>query len=193
MSNFAGDDRTERVKPYPLRNHVWPSFLELSFANFEAALVPYVRSFAHILVSSTVFFASSHSSTYISCCKRRRRLERRRTPSMLSFWDHSWCVQSVPAVPQLGGVAANHSSLSDPLNCLATHLLRYLVPLSMSTPSCFQGRLACPLPALSNRHFIEHVHFVVILHLKLPGFLDLLRVQRLSSVIVPCLIEQIIV
>ena len=25
-------------------------------------------------------------------------------------------------------------------------------------PSCFQGRFACPLPALSNRHFIEHVH-----------------------------------
>ena len=47
--------------------------------------------------------------------------------------------------------------------------------------------------ALSNRHFIEHVHLVVILHLKLPGFLDLLRVQRLSSVIIPCLIEQLIV
>ena len=30
--------------------------------------------------------------------ERRRRLERRRTPSMLSFLDHSWCVQSVPAV-----------------------------------------------------------------------------------------------
>ena len=37
------------------------------------------------------------------------------------------------------------------------------------------------------------MHLVVILHLKLPGFLDLLRVQRLSSVIIPCLIEQLIV
>ena len=49
------------------------------------------------------------------------------------------------------------------------------------------------LPVLSNRHFIEHVHFVVILHLKLSGFLDLLRVQRLSSVMIPCLIEQLII
>ena len=57
-------------------------------------------------------------------------------------------------------------------------------------PSCFQVRLACPFPALSNRHFLELVHLVVLLHLKLTGFLDL-RVQRLSSVIVPCLIEQV--
>ena len=28
---------------------------------------------------------------------------RRRTPSMLSFWDRSWCVKSVLAVPQLAG------------------------------------------------------------------------------------------
>ena len=39
----------------------------------------------------------------------------------------------------IGGVAANHSSLSDPLNCLATHLLRYLVPFSMSTHLAFRG------------------------------------------------------
>ena len=60
-------------------------------------------------------------------------------------------------------------------------------------PSGFQVRLACPLPALGNRQFIEHVHLVVILHLKLPGFFDLLRVQRFSSVIIACLIEQLIV
>ena len=46
----------------------------------------------------------------------------------------------------IGGVAANHTSLSDPLNGLATHLLRDVVPLSMSTHLAFRGAL----PVLSQ-------------------------------------------
>ena len=76
----------------------------------------------------------------------------------------------------IGGVAANHSSLSDPFELFgypSASISRAFVDVN---PSCSQERLACPLPALSNRHFIGHVHLVVILHVKLPGFLDFLRV-----------------
>ena len=93
----------------------------------------------------------------------------------------------------IGGVAAKHSSLSDPLNCLATHLLRYLVPLSMSTHLAFRGALPVLSHYLSIGTLSNTCIFVVILHLKLPDFLDLLCVQRLPSVIIPCMIEQVLV
>ena len=44
----------------------------------------------------------------------------------------------------IGGVAANHSSLSEPLNCFATHLLRYLVLLLVSIHLAFKGALPVP-------------------------------------------------
>ena len=53
--NLFGDDRTEQVKPYHLRNRVWPSFLELSFANFER------RPWSHTYSCSTL---------HTCCCSR---------------------------------------------------------------------------------------------------------------------------
>ena len=78
--------------------------------------------------------------------ERRGRLERHRTPPMLSFWDHSWCVKSVLAVPRLAELQQTTLRWSDPMNCLATHLLRYLVRLSMSTHLAVR----CALPVLSQ-------------------------------------------
>ena len=144
------DDRTKRVEPYQLRNRVWPSFLELSFANCERQPWSHTCSCAALHTCWCLRLSSSPPHTAPRICRvalvRRRRLKRRRTPSMLSFWDHSWCAKSVPTVTPIGGVAANHSSLSDPLNCLATRLLRCLVPQSMSTHTAFRGTL----PVLSQ-------------------------------------------
>ena len=186
ISNFSGDDRTERV---------WPSFLELSFANFERR--PWSQNCSCVALRTCCHRLSSsppHTAPHISrdALERRRNLERRHTPSMRSFLGPLMVWEISARNASIGGVATNHSPLSDPLNYLATNLLRYLVPLSRSTHLSFRCVLPV-LPALSNKLLVGHVHFVVILHLKLSGFLDLLRVERLSSVIVPCLIEQIIV
>ena len=102
---FSGDDRTERVKPYQLRNRVWPSFLKLSFANFERRPWSHTCSCEalHTYCCPQLSSSPPHTAPRFSrvALEPKRRLERRRTPSMLSFWDYSWCVQSVPAVPQL--------------------------------------------------------------------------------------------
>eukprot|EP00973_Karenia_brevis_P011193 1515216-Karenia_brevis.AAC.1 len=51
----------------------------------------------------------------------------------------------------MGGVAANQSSGSEPLNCFATHLLRYFSPLSVSIHLAFKG----PVP-VSYTHLRAH-------------------------------------
>ena len=150
ISNLSGDDRTERVKPCQLRNRVCPSFLELSFANVERRPWSQTRSCValHTCCCPRLSSSPTHTAPRKSrvALDRRRRLERRRTPSMLSFWDHLMVCEISARSASIGGVAANYSSLSDPLNCLATHLLRYLVPLSMSTHLAFR----CALPVLSS-------------------------------------------
>ena len=103
ISNFSGDDRTERVKPYHLRNRVWPSFLELTFANFDGR--PWSHTCSCVALHTCCCPRLSSSSLGAPriprvALERRRSLERRRTPSMLSFWDHSWCVKSAPGVLQ---------------------------------------------------------------------------------------------
>ena len=185
------------MKPCQLRNRAWPSFLELSFDHFERCPWSHTCSCVALHSCCCPRLSSSplHTAPRISrvALKRRRRLERRRTASTLFSLGPLMVCEISARSASIGGVAAKHSSLSDPLNCLATHLLRYLVPLSMSTHLAFRGALPVFSQHWSIGTVIKHVHFVVILHLKLPGFLDLLRVQRLPSVIIPCMIEQVLV
>ena len=144
---------TERAKPYTLRNRVWPSLLELSSANFERRPWSHtcsLRSFAHMLLSSTVFFASSHSSTFVSCLHWSAEEE---GPTNAFFRVPLVVCEISARSASIGGVAANHSSLSDHLNCLATPCASMSRAFVYVNPSCFQGRLACPLPAWGIRHF----------------------------------------
>ena len=152
ISIFPGDDRTEWVKPYQLRNRVWPSFLKLSFANFERRPWSHTCSCEALHTCCCPRLSSSppHTALRISrvALEPRRRLERRRTPTMLSFWDHSWCVQSVPAVPQLAELQQTT------LGCLILGTVWLSASISRAfvnaTPSCFQVRLACPSPRIDQ-------------------------------------------
>ena len=176
------------MKPCQLRNRVWPSFIELSFANFERRPWSHTCSCVALHTCCCPQLSSSppHTAPRISrvTLERRRRLERRRTPSTLCFLGPLMVCEISARNASIGGVATNHSSRSDPLNCLATHLLRYLVPLSMSTHLAFRSALPVLTPAWSTKHFIKHVHFCR----NTPS-----RAAWLPSVIIPCLIKQILV
>ena len=76
----------QRAKPYQLSNREWPSFIELSCA-YLCTHVVVLDCFLRLLTQLHV--------NLVLHWNVEEKLERCRTPSMTSFWDHSWCVKSV--------------------------------------------------------------------------------------------------
>ena len=131
-----GMTETERVKLCHLRNRMCHRFSKFILPILSGGLGPtLMRSFAHMSLSSTVFFASSHCSKYIPCCTGALKKARETSHTINAFFfgtTHWWCVKSAPAVPQLAE--------------LRQTILRCLILRTAWLPVCFVGTVTSRVP-----------------------------------------------